>query len=136
MTHSVNLNSEPQGQQPPILKDTNILGLSTDGLAGLTLDELEGNKTAITMVMHYYKQLVDENNTLRNEVNTLKTYVDGYSRKKTNANISAVLLLLSNIGIGFGINLLTNGTNWPGLATLIPGLCFALAGLYFSFKEN
>lgn len=113
-----------------------ILGLSTDELAGLSVDELTGNKTAITMVMHYYKVLLEENTSLRNDLNTAKSYVEGYGTKRTNATIGAVLLLVANVGVGFGVNLLTSNQVWPGLATLLPGLCMAAAGTYFSTKEN
>lgn len=127
-------------EAPPVQaqpsRDHRILGLSTDDLAGLSVEELMNNKTAITMVMHYYKQLVDENNSARNDVNTLKTYVDSYARKKTNASVGAVLLLVSNVGIGFGVNLLTNGATGPGLASFLPGLTMAAAGLFFSLREG
>src|SRR4051812_20864863 len=89
-------------------RDGNILGLSTSQLAGLSVDELEGNKVAITMMMHYYRQLVDENTTLRNETNTLKTYVTGYDNKRSNATIAAGLSMFSNLCIGFGVNILTS----------------------------
>lgn len=117
-------------------RDRQILGLSTDELAGLSVDELTGNKTAITMVMHYYKVLQEENVSLRNDLNTAKSYVEGYGTKKTNATIGAVLLLVANVGIGFGVNLLTSNQVWPGLATFIPGLCMAAAGTYFATKEG
>lgn len=117
-------------------RDKQILGLSTDELAGLSVDELTGNKTAITMVMHYYRVLQDENASLRNDLNTARTYVDGYATKRTNSTIGAVLLLVANVGIGFGVNLLTSNQTWPGLATLIPGLCMAAAGTYFSTREK
>lgn len=117
-------------------RDRQILGLSTDELNGLSVDELTGNKTAITMVMHYYKILQEENVTLRNDLNTAKSYVEGYGTKKTNATIGAVLLLVSNVGIGFGVNLLTSNQIWPGLVTFVPGLCIAAAGTYFATKEG
>lgn len=126
--------SAPTPPQPS--RDGQILGLSTDSLAGLSVDELTGNKVAITMVMHYYRNLVDENTALKNDRNTLQTYVEGYRIKKTHAAIGAVLLLISNVGISFGINLLTGGSSWAGGLTLIPGLCVAAAGAYFSLKEN
>lgn len=120
----------------PLPRDKQILGLSTDELAGLSVDKLTNNKTAITMVMHYYRILLDENTSLKNDLNTARTYVEGYSTKKNNAKIGATLLLGSNISIGFGVNLLTSNQTWPGLATLIPGIFMALAGTYFSTKEG
>jgi hypothetical protein len=117
-------------------KDAHILGLSTNELAGLSIDELTGNKTAITMLVHYYKGMLEENASLRNDLNTAKTYVAGYDRQKTSASIGAVLLLVANVGVGFGVNLLTSNVVWPGLATLIPGMVFAGVGTYFSLKDR
>lgn len=128
--------AQQEQKTPAAAKDRQILGLSTDELAGLSVDELTGNKTAITMVMHYYKVLLEENISLRNDLNTARSYVDGYATKKTNATIGAVLLLISNVSIGFGVNLLTSNQMWPGLVTLIPGLVMAAAGTYFSTKEG
>jgi hypothetical protein len=131
----------PSGGDPPrpqdsTTRDTHILGLSTAELAGLSVDEITGNKTAITMIMHYYKQLVEENQSLRNDLNTLNTYVQGYEMSRTNARVGAFLLVVANISVGFGVNLLTSKQNAPGLATLIPGLCMALVGTYFSLRES
>ena len=136
MKNPEHLDAGALGNQAPRAEENRILGLSTDELAGLSVDELLNNKTAMTMLMHYYKQLVDENKSLRNDSNTLKTYVDSYAKKKTNATVGAILLLLSNIGVGFGTNLLTNASTWPGLATLLPGLAMAGAGLFFSLREG
>jgi hypothetical protein len=116
-------------------QDENFLGLSTSQLAGLTVDELLDNKTAITMVIHYYKQLVSENVSLKNETNTLRTYVDSYERKKIYASIGSILLAASNVLVGFGVNLLTPSTNWPGIATLISGILLIGIGLYFSCRD-
>ena len=116
--------------------EESLLGLSTSQLAGLTVDELLNNKTAITMVIHYYKQLVSENTSLRNEVNTLNTYVQGYERKKIYSRIGSILLASSTILVGFGINLLTYSTNWPGIATLLSGIVLIVIGLYFSNRDD
>lgn len=117
-------------------REAGILGLSTDQLAGLSIDELTGNKTAITMLVHYYKGLLDENRSMRNDLNTAKTYIDGYARNRSNATVGAFLLLGSNVGIGFGVNLLTSNVVWPGLATLIPALLMAGVGTYFTLKDR
>lgn len=130
------IQSPSEHKPPGSVRDRQILGLSTDELAGLSVDELTGNKTAITMVMHYYKILQDENVSLRNDLNTAQSYVEGYGTKKSNAKTGAVLLLVANVGIGFGVNLLTSQQTWPGLASLVPALCMAIAGVYFSTKEG
>jgi hypothetical protein len=119
-------------------KDDSILGLSTRELAGITVDELLDNKSAITMMMHYYKKLVDENNTFKNDLNTLRTYVDGYQRKKLYSTVSAALLTCSNIFIGFGVGILTssNPSTVAGTITLIAGIVMIGFGLYFSCKED
>ena len=132
------VDQTPGNSSPPTSqgREGQILGLATEQLAGLSIDELTGNKTAITMVMHYYRVLLDENTALRNDRNTLQTYVEGYRTKKTHAAVGAMLLLAANIGIGFGVNLLTSHQTAPGLATLIPGLCFAIGGTWLSLKER
>jgi hypothetical protein len=126
---------DPQGSAVADGKDSRILGLSTADLAGVSVEELVGNKTAVTMIMHYYKQLSDENVALRNDLNTLKSYADGYNEKRTTSAVGAVLLAASNVGVGFGVNLLTNGSTWPGLATLLPGLGLVATGLYLSLRK-
>lgn len=113
-----------------------ILGLSTQELAGLTPDELTNNPVAIKMLLHYYRQLSDENNGLKNDNNTLKTYVDAYERYRTNSAVGAILLAISNVSIGFGVNLLTSGTSWPGIASLLVGVALVVGGIYMSFKKT
>ena len=112
-----------------------MLGLQTDELAGLTTEELTSNPTAIKMMLHYYRQLVDDNSTLKNDNNTLKTYVDAYNVHKSNSSIGAILLALSNVLVGFGVNLVTINSDWPGGVCLFVGVCLAFAGIYFSFRK-
>lgn len=114
-----------------------ILGVSTTELAGLTVDELTGNASAIKMMLHYYKQLVDDNRTLRNEVNTLKTYVSAYDTTKSNSATGALLLAISNVPLGFGINLLTTpAAYWAGVSSIVTGLAMIGGGIYFSFFKD
>ena len=124
-------NPTPSNEQG----DNSILGLSTTELAGLTVDEIQGNKTAITMLMHYYKQLLNQNTSLKNDLNTASTYVTGYERKKTYSSISAILLGLSNVVVGFGVNLLTAAPNWAGYVTFGSGVIILFTGLYYSQKQ-
>ena len=117
-------------------QDDSILGLSTSELAGLSTDDLTDNPVAIRMVLHYYRQLVGENNSLKNDNNTLKTYVSAYEKKKANAATGAILLSISNISIGFGVNLLSTQQTWPGVCSLIAGLALVAGGIYFSFIKD
>ena len=113
-----------------------FLGLDTEQLAGLSVDELVSNETAIKMVVHYYRQLVDENKSLRNDINTLRTYADAYSKQKSNSATGAILLAISNISIAFGVNLLTADPPGPGWWSIGAGVAMVVAGAYFSFFKD
>ncbi|MGE8450917.1 MAG: hypothetical protein ACN6OP_09945 [Pseudomonadales bacterium] len=127
----------PGSAQQAQVQGSAFLGLSVDQLAGLSVDELKGNKVAITMLLHYYKQLGDENTGLKNERNTLSTYVDGYRQKKSDARIGAWLMALSNVFLGFGINLLTSeAPTRYGVAMALPGVVMLCIGLYFSLRDD
>jgi hypothetical protein len=112
-----------------------ILGLSTGDLAGLSVEEITGNRVAITMIMHYYKQLVDQNTSLKNDINSLRTYVDGYRAKKLNASVGAGLQFLGAILLAFGVNLLTENPAAAGWVTLIAGIITQGFGLFYSLRE-
>jgi hypothetical protein len=119
-------------------KNESILGLSTSELAGLSADELTDNPTAIKMLLHYYRQLSDDNTRLKNDNNTLKTYVDAYGRQKSNTATGGILLAVSNISIAFGVNLLTGTTPniWAGVSSLIVGVTLVISGIYFTFWKD
>ena len=119
-------------QQGPTNVPPSILGLSTDALARLSPDELNNNPVAIKMLLHYYRQLVEENNALKNDNNTLKTYVDAYDRQRRGSSIGVVLMGASNVSVGFGVNLLTAAATWPGIASLLSGIAMAAAGFYIT----
>lgn len=115
---------------------SSILGLSTEELAGLTAEELNNNPVAIKMLLHYYRQLVDENVGLKNTTNTLNTYVTAYEKQRSTGVTAAVLLATSNVSIGFGVNLLTAGATWPGVASMLSGIALTAAGLFFTFRKT
>lgn len=112
---------------------SSVLGVPTENLAGLSVDEVCGNKVAVTMVLHYYRLLVNQNAALRNQLNTANSYVDAFKSKKTRTTIAAFLFLTSNVGTGFGINLITSGQTSAGWMTLIPGILFAITAIVLSF---
>ncbi len=119
------------------IENDSFLGMSPDSFDAVNSNELVGNVTAIKMLLHYYKQLTDDNKTLKNNLNTYKTYADSYDKKRSNSTTSTVLLLLSNISIAFGVNLLTS--NPPinaGWFLLGMGGLLAFAGFYFTFFKD
>ena len=95
----------------PALPGANPLGFQQASLAGVTVDDLLKNKPALTMLLHYHHQLHDENGSLRNDLNTAKTYVSGYQTKKVKTRTGAVLQAFAAIPLGFAINILTGGNN-------------------------
>jgi hypothetical protein len=121
---------------PVPARDTFLLGVSTAELAGLSVEEIKDNRTAILMMMHFFRQLSDENASLKTDVNTLRTYVEGYNRKMGDAKVGSVLLVASSILTGFGVNLLTSGSTMAGLFVFAPGLVLAVAGLYIGLKRG
>jgi len=115
-----------------------MLGLPMSDLAGVSVDEILNNKPALTMVMHYYKQLADENAALKNDLNTAGTYVSGYDKKANDTTIGAGLQFLASLCIGFGINLLTNdgAKPAPGNVLLGVGIILQIAGLYYALRKR
>lgn len=128
---------------PPQPTDS-ILGLSTGDLQSISVEQLQKNPTAITMLLHHYRKFQEENVGLKNEVNTLHTYVDAYKTKKLNASIGGPMLVVSNLICSFGLNMLTGGLNpmnpvsiWAGISLLVPGLAMTGFGVYLTMiKDN
>ena len=59
-----------------------LLGVPTGEIANLSVDDIVNNKSAVTMLFHYYKAMKEENTSLKNERNTLQTYVSAFVKKK------------------------------------------------------
>jgi hypothetical protein len=97
------------------------------------------NKTGLTPLAHkLFKYLWSPSTRLKNDNNTLKTYVDAYEKQKSNTATGAVLLAVSNISVGFGVNILTGNTPkvWPGVSSLIVGVALVVSGIYFTFWKD
>ncbi len=118
-------------------EDGGFLGISPEKFAEVDVKELVNNETAIKMLLHYYTKMTDENKTQKNDINTYKTYVGAYDKKKSNAATSATLFILSNLSIAFAVNLLTKAPPVnSGWFLLIMGVALASAGLYFNFWKD
>lgn len=114
-----------------------FLGVSTEELAGLSVDELVGNKQAVTMVLHYYKQLSEENASLKNDLNTAETYVSGYVQKRSDVSIGAWIQFVASVFFAFAVNILTSDAKpTPGVLLLIAGIAGHVLGLYVSLRRE
>ncbi|WP_409479753.1 hypothetical protein [Pseudobdellovibrio sp. HCB154] len=123
------MSDKPQQKQ-------HVLGVPTDNIAGLSVDEIYNNKTAVTMLFHYYKQVNDENVGLKNDRNTLQTYVAAYENKKSDSATASFLFLASNVVIAFAVNFITGGHDSIGWVTLIPGVVMSGVGFYLQFFKD
>lgn len=129
--------SAPATTAIPVTPAANPLGFQQGSLAGVTVDELLKNKTALTMLLHYYHQLHDENGSLKNDLNTAKTYVNGYETKKVKTRTGATLQAFATLPIGFSINILTGGNaalTSAGWIILSIGIALQGLGMFFAFS--
>lgn len=133
-------NQSPEEIKQSDSRNKQFLGISTSELAGLKVEEIVGNQQAVTMVMHYYGQLSDENSALKNDLNTAKTYFDEYQLKKPDVSIGAGLQFISTLVFSFSINFLSPNDNPPsvvhaGWVLFLLGLLLAGYGLYLTFRK-
>lgn len=129
-------SDNPADQNKPKEKDS-ILGFSTSKAANLNVDDLVGNKIAIQMLLNYYNETHSTDESLTNEINTLRTYQTAYTIKKSNSVTAVILLSLSNLFLGFGINNLS-GSNPSNAGWLLLLSAFILigSGIYFTFFKD
>lgn len=113
-----------------------ILGLSAEEVAGLSLNEIVNNEVATKMLLHYYNQIARENESLKNDLNTLNTYVNAYNETKKGARIGTVLMAISNITVAFGVNLLTSNDYIPGTLLMLIGISLAGYGLFLAYFDG
>ena len=135
--HTAPAASAPATAAAPVPPGANPLGFQQGSLAGVTVDELLKNKTALTMLLHYYHQLHDENGSLKNDLNTAKTYVNGYQTKKVKTRTGATLQAVATLPIGFSINILTGGNDALAAASwsiLLIGVVLQGLGMIFAFS--
>ena len=132
-----NSTSKPSAATSPVVPRSNFLGFSTEELAGLSVEEIVGNEPAVKMVMHYYRQLSEENAALKNDFNTATTYVSGYELKRVDVSVGAGLQFVGSLFIAFDVNILTgDGKPAPGYLLLVAGVLGQVFGLYFSLRRE
>jgi hypothetical protein len=119
-----------------------VLGLSTDAIGDVSLDELAGSRPALKMLLHKYGEYIDENRNLQKRIQSLETelqiyvsYRDGYKQKLVNAKVAALLNIVGVVLIGFGVNLNTPLATVGGVVTLGSGVVVSLVAAFIALRR-
>lgn len=122
----------PKKPKSRIKFDKSSIGLSLDDLASVDIRTLLASEPALMMTLHSYRasllQLDDSRRELKNAQEEIRYLNDRLKEK----NIATVLLVLGQIQIGFGTNLVTNGSI-GGWFVFLTGLAMNIGALFFSF---
>ncbi len=108
------------------------IGLSLDELAAVDTRTLLANEPALMMTLHSYKASLTQLDESHQELKSAEEEIGRLNDRLKEKNIATVLLLLGQIQIGFGTNLVTNGST-GGWFVFLSGLAMNLGALFFSF---
>ena len=120
-----------------------VLGLDVAGLAELTIVELQASEPALRMLLHRLGEIKGENtlvkeqnDLLRNDINSLRTYQVFYMISRERKKYTAALVLASSVLIGFGTNLLTQEISIEGALVLVLGVALSGIAAYLVVREK
>jgi hypothetical protein len=108
------------------------IGLQLDNLSTVDVRNLLTNESALMMTLHSYKSSLSHLEDSRQEVKEAEAEINRLNDRLKEKNIATILLILGQIQIGFGTNLITNGST-GGWFVFLSGLAINLGALYFSF---
>ena len=112
--------------------DTSSIGLSLDDLAAVDSRTLLANEPALMMALHSFKSSLTQLEASRQSLKSAEEEVRHLNERLKEKNIATVLLLLGQIQIGFGTNLITNGSS-SGWFVFLAGLTLNVGAIIFSF---
>jgi hypothetical protein len=108
------------------------IGLTLDDLTEVEISNLLSNEPALMMTLHSYKESLSQIDQYKQELANSKEQTEQLRDQLKEKNIATILLILGQIQIGFGTNLITNNSN-GGWFVFILGLTLNIGALYFSF---
>jgi hypothetical protein len=120
---------KPEGR---IKFDKSSIGLSLDDLAAIDTRTLLANEPALMMTLHSYKASLTQLEDSRQDLRGAEEEIRRLNERLKEKNIATVLLLLGQIQIGFGTNLITNGSS-GGWFVFLAGLAVNVGAIFFSF---
>lgn len=112
--------------------DTSSIGLSLDNLAAIDTRTLLANEPALMMTLHSFKSSLTQLEASRHSLRSAEEEIRHLNERLKEKNIATVLLLLGQIQIGFGTNLITNGSS-NGWFVFLAGLTLNVGAIIFSF---
>lgn len=133
------MNNEEDGQQPVRVNEQQLIpGMpGIYEVAGISVQELVNNETALKLVIHTFRQTVDDNVALKQQQNFDKSEIAKLNRENRDKTIGTMFTFTSSIPIGFGINILTSNSNPnAGWACLIVGFLLWLGGMILSLLSS
>jgi hypothetical protein len=112
--------------------DKSSIGLSLDDLTAIDIKTLLTNEPALMMTLHSYRASLTQLEDSRQELKDSEEEIRHLNDRLKEKNIATVLLLLGQIQIGFGTNLVTNASV-GGWFVFLSGLAMNIGALFFSF---
>ena len=109
------------------------VGLPLDDLSAVEIKSLLANEPALMMTLHSFRTSLNQLDDSQREVKKAKEEIDQLQDRLKDKNIATVLLILGQIQLGFGINLITNQST-GGWFVFLAGLAVNLGALIFSFS--
>lgn len=114
----------------PTITAGGIPGLDMKSVMDFTLgDLLKSGEAALVMLVRRFEELEGDNKKLRLELGIEK-------QKSADRLVSTLLLLVSQIVLSIGTNLLTSDQIVPGTVVIAAGSAQALLAVYFAFRKR
>jgi hypothetical protein len=108
------------------------IGLPLDDLASVDVKNLLSNEPALMMTLHSYRTTLSQLDDTRQELRNAKEEIEQLLDRLKEKNIATALLILGQVQVGFGTNLVTSNST-GGWFVFLAGLALNLGALYFSF---
>lgn len=117
-------------------------------IAGISLQELVNNETALKLLLHTFRQTADENIAIKQQQNFDRSQMAQFQQDKQESivrfqrdtlekTLGTLLSFVGTIPIAFGVNILSGTVNLQaGWVCLVCGFVFSVGGLFLGVHRN
>jgi hypothetical protein len=116
-------------------KSFTIPGLTAAPNKEFNIEELVKSPDAIHMIVHLYQNLEKENKNLEEKIDHQSLLLEVERSKSNNRLVGTVLLIVSQIIMGIGGNLVASNQK-IGILIITAGFAQALGAVYLNFHKN